>query len=117
MDYQPYIDRLKRLKNEEKRQRAARRKRALKAADQIASRLRNDFGAEHIYLFGSTLLQDYFYLHSDIDIAVRGIAPEKFLRALYEVNDMDHGFRVDLVDLPTSDDFLKRRISDQGQEL
>lgn len=117
MDYQPYIDRLKRLKQVEKRKRAESRTRAQQAADQIADLLKSDFGAEEVYLFGSTLIQDYFYLHSDIDIGVKGMALEKFLLAVYEVNAMDHGFKVDLVDLTKCDDSLKRRIVEGGRKL
>lgn len=116
MDYQPYIDRLKREKEKERRLREERRFRALHAAKRMSSLLKGDFGAKKIYLFGSSLEEGYFYFHSDIDLGVKGIPPRKFLRACYEVNALDHGFKVDLIELETCDDFLKGRIL-SGQML
>ncbi|NIR51489.1 nucleotidyltransferase domain-containing protein [candidate division KSB1 bacterium] len=117
MNYQPYIDRLKKEKEKEKKLRANRRRRALEVAKELSTLLKNEFGAKKVYLFGSSLSNDTFYLHSDIDLGVEGIAPEKYLRALYEVNALHHGFKVDLIDLETCDDYLKRRILTKGREL
>lgn len=55
MDYKSYIDRLKREKEKECRLREERRFRALHAAKRMSSLLKKDFGAEKIYLFGSSL--------------------------------------------------------------
>lgn len=117
MDYQPYIDRLKREKAKTRQQLAARRMRALEAAENLARMLKEDFNVERVIVFGSCLNEDYFHQRSDIDLGVKGLAADDFLRALYEVNVIHHGFKVDLIDVDTCDDFLKRKILTEGREL
>ncbi|MFQ5708376.1 MAG: nucleotidyltransferase family protein [bacterium] len=117
VNYEPYIARLKREKAKERKLAADRRKQALQAAKQIAALLKQKFGAEQVFVFGSTLSEEYFRLHSDIDIAVKGLTAENFFRAYYEAYYADHGFKVDLIDLRTCSDFLKRKIIQEGREL
>lgn len=70
---------------------------ARQLAKSFAARLRTEFGATEVILFGSVLHPQRFSHRSDIDLAVRGIAPEHFLRA-YGLG-MDSPIPIDLVDL------------------
>ncbi|MBX3729418.1 MAG: nucleotidyltransferase domain-containing protein [Candidatus Sumerlaeia bacterium] len=55
------------------------------------------FGASEVYLFGSRA-RGQARAHSDVDLAVRGLAPESFYRAVGEVLcELD--VPVDVVDL------------------
>ena len=117
MNLQPYIDRLKEQKAEERRQRRKRRALALRTAEELAARLKRDFGARRVYLFGSALADEYFYLTSDIDLAVEGLPKENYFLALFEVNAHEAGFKVDLIELETCDERLKRKVLREGKEL
>ena len=55
------------------------------------------YGATEVYLFGS-LAEGRFTRHSDIDMAVRGLPPEKFFHAMGETMEV-LGRPFDLVDL------------------
>ncbi len=117
MDYQPYIARLKQEKEKTRSRNAARRKAALRASEELAKMLKADFGVRNVWLFGSCLHEEYFHQRSDIDLGVHGLDPELSLKALYEVNARHHGFKVDLVELETCDDFLRKKILTEGREL
>jgi predicted nucleotidyltransferase len=117
MDYQPYIDRLKREKANARQQLAAKRRRALQAAKKLATLLKKDFGVERVFLFGSCLHEEYFHQRSDIDLGVEGLHWEDSFKALFEVNTQGHGFEVDLIELETCDAFLRKKILAEGKEL
>lgn len=70
---------------------------ARRLATAFAGRLRTEFGATEVILFGSVLHPERFSHCSDIDLAVRGIAPAHFLRA-YGLG-MDSVIPIDLLDL------------------
>ena len=60
--------------------------RAWQDTQHIAKVLRQDFGATGIFVYGS-LVKDQFSAESDIDIAVTGIAKDRFFEAIAVVND------------------------------
>ncbi len=117
MDYQPYINRLKREKDKQRSLASFKRKKAVQTARKISKILKTSFGAQKVYLFGSCLSEEYFHLNSDIDLAVLGLSSDNFCRALYEVNVIENGFKVDLVDLETCRIWLSQRILKEGKEL
>ncbi len=55
------------------------------------------YGAREVYIFGS-LAEGTFTRHSDIDMAVTGLPPEKYFNALGEAMDI-LGKPLDLIDL------------------
>lgn len=60
MDLQPYIERLKREKEKEKKLTEERRERALRAARHIATLLKDSYGAKQVFLFGSVLKKNTY---------------------------------------------------------
>ena len=93
-----------------------RRARAWEAARQIAALLRSEFGVIHVLAFGSLVRAGRFDKHSDIDIAVRGIAALDYYQAVgrfYAFGEFD----VDLIDLDYCAPALKANIENEGVEL
>lgn len=60
------------------------RRRAWDDARRAASMLNEEFGAERVLLFGSVAREERLSPHSDLDLAVEGLAPMEYYRA---VND------------------------------
>jgi predicted nucleotidyltransferase len=58
-----------------------------------------------------------FTLWSDIDLAVRGIASEKFFAAFGAIERIDVSFRIDLVELETCPPHLLKSIEKDGKPL
>ena len=70
----------------ERAEREATRRRELASraraeAGRVAQVLVREFGASRIYLFGSLAQEGRFHEWSDVDLAVEGIAPERFFKA------------------------------------
>lgn len=72
-------------------------------------------GSKEVFLFGS-LVDGTFNEDSDIDLAVKGISPRNYFKALVELPTIiDH--KIDLVALDfTSKDFEKK-IKNRGKKL
>ena len=64
------------------------------------------YGATEVYLFGSSRTGDFDWEHSDIDLAVRGIAPKDFYSAVGETM-CSLGRDVDVIDLDAGTAFGK----------
>lgn len=60
--------------------------------------LRERFAAKRVVIFGSLAAKDTFTHWSDIDLAVWGIAPERFYEAVAALNDLSPDIKIDLVD-------------------
>jgi len=89
--------------------------RARGAARRAAESLRRDFGAEEVWLFGSVVAgprHDAF----DVDLAVRGLAPERYYEALARVSDLIGG-PVDLVPLESCGERLRGAVAATGERL
>jgi predicted nucleotidyltransferase len=67
----------------------------------IASILKEQFGATQVAVFGSLTDKNRYTPWSDIDLAVWGIAPRQFYKAIGILNEVSLEFKVDLVD-PTN---------------
>lgn len=100
---------------QEARRAAARRRaeQALGVARKAAAVLRQEFGAERVWLFGS-LARGTFDAASDIDLAVDGIEEKAFLRALGRLISLHPDFSVDLVDIREARPGLRRAIEEEG---
>ncbi len=94
----------------------ARRERAWVAARAAAAALRGDFGATRVVLFGS-VVRGTFHERSDIDLAVVGLAPDKFLRAWGAAEEAAAGFAIDLVDLASARPWVVEVLARDGVEL
>jgi predicted nucleotidyltransferase len=73
-----------------------------KDIDTATNFLKNE-GCQSIYLFGS-LVTGKIHQNSDIDIGIKGLPPEKFIR-VYAKLDKNLSNTVDLVDFDENDKF------------
>ena len=94
-----------------------RRRRAMIAAHKAAKLLKTEFGASEVILFGSLARRGSFSLYSDIDLAVRGIAPEKFFAASAAIERVAVNFQIDLVELETCPPAVLKKIEKDGKPL
>ena len=85
------------------------------AAHKAAKLLKTAFRATEVILFGSLARRGSFSLYSDIDLAVRGIAPEKFFAASAAIERVDVNFQIDLVDLETCPPVMLKKIKKDGK--
>ena len=102
-------------------QREARNKERWAAVHLLARRLgamlRQEFAVSEVWLFGSALDQDLFSHDSDLDLAVTGLAPERYWAALARLEEMSPDLPVDLVTLETAPDSLRQRVLSEGVPL
>lgn len=85
-------------------------------AKKIAVELKKRFGAEKVMLFGS-IVHDDFHKWSDIDLAVWGIKPADFFKAVAVATGFSGVFKVDLVDAEDCSKLLLEHILREGVEL
>ena len=87
----------------------------LSLVDKSAHMLKHEFDVKKVILFGSLLKKTRFHLKSDIDIAVLGLADEKYFKALNRLYDIfPKGIDIDLITLETIDIEFKNRILKKG---
>ncbi len=89
---------------------------ALKKAKTIARLLKNKYGIQKVVLFGS-LVNDKFWEHSDIDIAVYGMDVERYLDILWEVYQIALPFKIDMIPVEKATGKLVKKIEQEGEEL
>jgi uncharacterized protein len=89
-------------------------KRGWQLAHTLAQQLRESFGAKKVTVFGSLLNPDEFHAQSDVDLAVLGIPPECFFKAVATVTGASNEFKVDLVDVEDCLPQLKEVIESIG---
>jgi predicted nucleotidyltransferase len=73
-------------------------------------------GAKRIILFGSLHQGERFHRGSDIDLAVEGIPPQKFIRASADLM-MALDWPIDLKPLDEVDDFFRKIILQKGEVI
>jgi len=89
---------------------------ARNVAASIARELVKCFGAHRVVLFGSAARGD-IHKKSDIDLAVWGIPPKDFYRAVAFASGYSKEWRVDLVDAEDCRETLRHFILKDGVEL
>jgi predicted nucleotidyltransferase len=87
-----------------------RLKSGLKLAEKAAEFLREKYAVRQVYLFGSLLEPERFHSRSDIDLAVTGLPEKFFYQAVGEVLEMTDDFTVDIIDLDSCSDGLKKEV-------
>ncbi|MEW5867354.1 MAG: nucleotidyltransferase domain-containing protein [Bacillota bacterium] len=106
----------------EKRFEAARRRRvelarqARSEARAIGRMLADRFGVDAVYLIGSALHEEEFDDSSDLDIAVRGLEPERYWEAVAAIEEMTR-FPFDLIDLKAATKSLVDKVRREGAVL
>jgi predicted nucleotidyltransferase len=110
-----YVEAWKARAKNEREALVARFKFARSAADRAAKLLVEDFGAQRVYLFGSLLDEEKFMIHSDVDLAVEGLDPGLYFRALNKISMLaNRGISIDLVPIEDAHDFIRARIYSEG---
>ncbi len=94
-----------------------RRQRAWQFARRAACLLKRDYGAKRVIAFGSLAHGAWFHPHSDLDLAVEGLAPGAIWRAWSAVEKAISGFDVDVIEWETAGERLGQRIREYGKEL
>jgi predicted nucleotidyltransferase len=105
-------DRAERAGIERERQRQA----TMEQARHAARLLRAQFGALEVVAFGSLVRSDHFDDRSDIDLAVRGVPPERFFQA-WAAAAAVVSRSLDLVDLDDCSARLRETIHAEGEPL
>ena len=90
---------------------------AWKNAKLIAKLLKEKYKADTIFIFGSLTDKKRFHERSDIDLAVSGIANEKFYKAYGEITAKFTDFDIDLVDLEDCKESLLTAIEKEGIKI
>jgi predicted nucleotidyltransferase len=103
--------------DEETRLAFERREIALRAAHKAAAMLKRRFDASRVYAFGSVLRKESFTPWSDLDIAAWGITGQNWLTAAAAARELSDLVEVNLVDVETCGDGLRRTILRDGIEL
>jgi len=87
------------------------REQALKAVENCVRLLKERFGAGRVIPFGSAAGQGVWHGRSDIDLAVEGLAPERFCAAYAACHEvLPRGLELDLVPLERAYPEMRARI-------
>ena len=86
-------------------------------ARQAAGLLRERFGVNRIFVFGSLVREDLFHSQSDVDLAVWGLDERKYCRAVGELLALDPEIKVDVVMLENAPVSLRATIEQEGVAL
>ncbi|MBM3269206.1 MAG: nucleotidyltransferase domain-containing protein [Candidatus Sericytochromatia bacterium] len=90
---------------------------ARQAAEAAAERLATTLGARRIFLFGSLARGIRFDEHSDVDLAVEGIPPQRRFEATLLAEESGGRFAFDVVPIENAPDSLRERIEREGIRL
>lgn len=91
-----------------------RYKEAWETARKAAEILYGRYRAKKVAIFGSLRRDELFNEWSDIDIAVWGIEPGLYYKAVAEMISLSPTFKIDIVDPDDCSDSLKRLIEKEG---
>lgn len=82
-----------------------------------ASLLKSCFGARRVLLFGSLAHQAWFAPDSDVDLVVEGLRGPNYWDAWRAVEEIIGDREVDLIEIESASDSLRRAIERYGVEL
>ncbi|MDX2216703.1 MAG: nucleotidyltransferase domain-containing protein [Oculatellaceae cyanobacterium bins.114] len=89
----------------------------LAVARQAADLLKQNFKARKVVLFGSMLSFDLIHERSDVDLAVWGLAPQDYYRAVGCLLALQPGILIDLVEVESAPTRLLTEIEASGLVL
>jgi predicted nucleotidyltransferase len=89
---------------------------AIKVAALIARDLGKRYGAKRVFLFGSLARSDQGTVF-DIDLAVKGIPPARFFKAVAYATGQSRKWKLDLVDIDDCGVALRAMIEKEGVVL
>jgi len=91
---------------------------ARSVAQECARVLIEQYGARRVWLFGSLAHRRFVHARSDIDLAVEGLLPEKYFRALAVIWELlPSGLKLDLVPLEDARPDLVDIVREEGELL
>lgn len=91
---------------------------AQQAAAACARVLKERYGVRQVHLFGSLAGQGPWHSHSDIDLAVEGLAPERYFRALSELWDLlPEGMELDLITLEDAPPEMVKKVRSSSIDI
>jgi len=93
------------------------RERLLARLREVAAALKTRFGAHRVVLFGSLAHGAWFMPDSDVDLAVEGVGSADYWEAWRLAEEIIGDRSVDLIELETAGDSLRRAIERHGIEL
>jgi len=96
-DMEVYRRTAKRRKDAAEERRRQLVKQGWDVAARAAKQLRKHFQTQRVVVFGSLLRPDHFDAHSDVDLAVWGLADKDYLKAVAMVTGLDSEITVDLI--------------------
>lgn len=115
--FQAYTTHHQYRRQQEKQQRRAHYELGQVRAQEAADYLKQTFGVETVWLFGSMLNADDVYLESDLDLAVKGLSLEQYCEALGDLLVDIKEFSIDLVRVESAPESLLAEIHDKGRVL
>lgn len=95
----------------------AEREQLLVYVREVAAALKNRFGAKRVILFGSLAHDAWFIPDSDVDLAVEGLNGKDYWQAWRLAEEMIDDRPVDLIEIESCGDSLKRAIERYGVDL
>jgi predicted nucleotidyltransferase len=84
---------------------------------QVAAELKSRFNTNRVILFGSLTQADWFTAGSDVDLAVEGLTAADYWQAWRLAEEMIEHRSVDLIEIETAKESLRRAIMRYGMEL
>ena len=101
----------------EKKNREERRQLAWRLARRAATLLRQEYGVERVFVFGSLTHPERFTLWSDVDLAAWGLTSANWLQAMGAVRDLSQEIELNLVDVAACSPELLSVIEREGATL
>jgi predicted nucleotidyltransferase len=89
----------------------------LAVAQQASELLKQNFHAQKVVLFGSMRSLDKIHDRSDVDLAVWGLDPKDYFRAVGQLVSLHPDISVDLVEAESAPQRLLREIETTGVAL
>ena len=93
------------------------REQLLRTVSLVAHQIKSRFGAKRVILFGSLAHEAWFWSDSDVDLAVEGLDSASYWDAWRLAEQVIQDRQVDLIDIETAGDSLKKAIEHYGVEL
>jgi len=93
------------------------RERLLSRIREAATLLKSRFGVQRVILFGSLAHAAWFAPDSDVDLAVEGLRGEAYWQAWRLLEEIIHDRPVDVIEIETASESLRRAIQRYREEL
>ncbi|MDG2617775.1 nucleotidyltransferase domain-containing protein [Thermoleptolyngbya sichuanensis XZ-Cy5] len=107
---QGYVETARRRQQQRQRYLEKQRQQALELAHHLAQRLREEFNVRRVVLFGSVLSETAFHETSDLDLAVWGLPPAAYLKALARLSEQSE-IPIDLVEAESASPYIQEAIA------